>query len=142
MATMPKWAQELLLDACLAFGKEDVPDVMWRKAHRRVYQGWSRDIRVPAYTDTSGYAVPSQNRITITAGTNRLDQKRALLHELAHLLAGRGHSALFWDRAWELYRWAEMPVRVIARREGAYRKGALLAYARSRKSKEVKHDAY
>lgn len=143
MATMPQWAQELLINACLQMGKEDLPAVTWRRTGARVQrERYGVVVKYPPHQMTSGYAFVSENRIVITAGTDRGDQKRALLHELAHLLrpVGEHHSAAFWDTAWSLYRWAKLPIRATAKREGEYRKGATLAYARSRRSQKDEDD--
>jgi len=120
----PKWVQDLLIEACLAFGKEDLPEVVWRRSR--------------IHSNTSGYAKPLKNRILLTAGSDHTDAKRAVLHELAHLLVPDcRHSPAYWDKAWELYRWAKLPIRQMRLREGAYMKGATVAYVRSRKAKEA-----
>ncbi len=129
MTTPPKWAQDLILAVWLKEGREDLPVVTWRRNHKRA----SRD------SSGRGWSFERGNRLVITAGTNRLDQKVVLLHESAHVLlpAGEHHGAAFWDKAWELYKWAKLPIRYCKQREGNYRKGAVLAYARSRKPKGV-----
>jgi hypothetical protein len=77
-------------------------------------------------------------RITITAGHDRKDQKYVLIHELAHWLcpAGAAHNALYWDKAWELFRRYKVPIRYAKERSGAYRNGAIAAYQRSRAKKK------
>jgi hypothetical protein len=81
-------------------------------------------------------------RITINAGSQRTDAKLVLLHEIAHALAGqRGHqwhTELFWETAWELYRWAKLPIRYCQKREYSYRKKAAIAYRRSVKSPQAR----
>ncbi|MGD0038959.1 MAG: hypothetical protein ABSE84_00870 [Isosphaeraceae bacterium] len=37
------------------------------------------------------------NQVAIRAGRSLLDQRRVLLHELAHWLTDRGHTELFWS---------------------------------------------
>jgi len=92
---------------------------------------------LPPRRGSSGYAAPTANRVHVTAGTDRTDQKLVLLHELAHWLCdvGEHHGARFWDKAWQLYRRYRVPIRYARKREGNYRKGAALAYARSRPEK-------
>ena len=118
---MPKWAQDLVIQVCLKYDKEDLPEIVWHQAEK---------------LQSSGRAWYDKNKIVITAGHNRIDQKLVLLHELSHLLVRGHHSAHFWDVAWELYRWARLPILATKKREGEYRKGALLAYSRSRRGKE------
>ena len=119
----PKWAQELILQACLHEGKEDLPEIVWRRSLVK--------------SSSSGTAYPEENLMVIRAGENRGDQKLVVLHELAHLIAppGERHGALFWDIAWRLYRWAKLPIRATLATEGNYRKGAIAAYSRSRNGK-------
>lgn len=139
MAVAPKWAQDLLINALLHLESEghkiNVPTLNWRRGtHYR----------------SSGNA--NQDKITITAGTNRLDQKLVLLHEIVHTVAKpqgqyikidphtrvrhlsrrTWHTAEFWDIAWSLYRWAKLPIRYCQKREYSYKVGARVAYRRNR----------
>ena len=84
---------------------------------------------------SSGLAYWSGDKISINAGQDRIDQKVVLLHELAHWIVGpvERHNGRFWDVAWELFRWAKLPIGYTKRREGDYRKGALAAYHRTRR---------
>ncbi len=142
MATAPKWTQDLVVNALVYWQKahgEDVasPEINWRRSHSHKMTGWNngyfiaKSTRKP--TKSSGQADLNGRRITVTAGSNRLDQRLVTLHELGHVIAGphEWHSAHFWDIVWELYRWARIPVRYAKTREGNYRKGALVAYKRS-----------
>lgn len=150
MKAPPKWAQELTIKTVLylqSLGyKADLPELNWRHGVCR---------------DSSGHCKNS-NSITITAGKSRVDQKLVLLHEITHTVTEsdikyldieqakkRGwhfvqeptqpiiskrmcHTDKFWDTAWMLYRWAKLPVRYCLKREQGYRKGAAVAYRRSR----------
>lgn len=123
MAAAPQWAQNLLLRALLYWqeqhgGDVPLPELRWRR--RRGLLSSGREYL--------------QSRIIITAGTDRRDQKLVLLHETAHALAPmpEAHSATFWDIAWELYRWARLPLRYAREREALYRRGSVVAYIRSR----------
>ena len=120
----PKWAQDLILDAILYIQSAtsltpELPDIHWRHSH---------------HSDSSG--VCYRNRITICGGSNRTDCKLVILHELAHWARpwGEHHSDKFWDLCWQLYREFKLPIRYCKQREVEYRKGALAAYHRSRKS--------
>ena len=119
MTAPPKWAQDLLIDAALYVGSDVVPDLTWRRSRK--------------HRMTSGYANLATKGIVLTVGSNRIDQKRAVLHEAAHIFVNGNHTTAFWDMAWKLYRWAKLPLLKIRVREGNYMKGSLKAYARSRK---------
>ena len=117
---IPQWAQELTLKALIHCTVDDVPVIRWRRSQGQTSSGTCfRDKKL-------GFVV--------TAGRNRTDAKLVLLHELAHWLrpAGECHGDAFWDLAWNLYRWAKLPVRYCLSREKNYRKGAVLAYKRSK----------
>jgi len=113
----PKWAQDLTIQVALNERAESLPDLRWR--HRKKQH-------------SSGITYP--DHITITAGTDRKDQRLLLLHELVHwLLPGEHHSDRFWDKAFELYRRYGVPMLYARKREMQYRKAALPAYRRNRK---------
>ncbi len=67
------------------------------------------------------------------AGTDKVDQKIVLLHELAHWVNPQvaAHTAQFWDLAWVLFRQYRLPVQRTLVREGNYRRGALAAARRA-----------
>lgn len=120
--TAPKWAQNLLLNALIAENCEDVPQLTWY--HSRHF-----------YSSGSWHFPPAH--IHITAGENRTDAKLTLLHEIAHHLAlDQHHNDKFWDIAWRLYRYFKLPIRYCKEFEGDYRKGALVAYKRSKKEEK------
>ena len=128
MKEMPKWAADLMGEAIayrVTQGRTvQVPKVVWRRARRK---------------SSSGAAYPTKGVVHISVGSDRLDAKVTLLHELAHIWApppGWTHSPAFWDLAWELYRWAKLPIQYVKQREGSYRKGALVAYHKSMKKEE------
>ena len=151
MKAPPKWAQELMIKAILHLQSQgqdaELPLLTWRHS---------------SHECSSGHASHDRKSITITVGKSRLDQKLVLLHEIAHTVTEsdirylnieqakkRGwhftqeptqpiiskricHTGKFWDTAWELYRWAKLPIRYCLQRETEYRKGAAVAYRRSR----------
>ncbi len=119
----PARMEKLLLDACNYIELYHVPKLNWRRSKKC----WSSS-GMCAYNYLTG-----ETRITVTAGTGGHDHKLVLLHELAHAATQNGHSSEFWDMAWQLYRWAKLPIMETRRRERAYMKGAELAYMRSRK---------
>lgn len=118
---IPSWAQGLAIAAIIYLNdtgrKCELPDIKWMRKARR---------------GTSGTRY--RNYISIVAGHNRTDAKMVLLHELAHwaLPFKEHHTAAFWDLAWELYRWARLPIKYCREREANYMKGSVAAYARSR----------
>lgn len=124
---MPMWAQDLVIKVAIDEGRDDLPDVMWRRAGKLQYSQWRP-------FESTGVTHMYKNKITITAGTDRRDQKLVILHELAHWLMPKGenHGSLFWDKAWQLYRRYKVPIRYALLSEGNYRKGAIAAYRRSR----------
>ena len=133
MPAPPKWAQDLVLQVALDEGRDDVPDLTWHRARSRPGVLYGDTIADLSHTPQQSSGRASRNRIHVTAGTDRKDQKLVLLHELAHWLTpGEHHSARFWDKAWELYRRYKVPLRYARVREGSYRKGALVAARRRR----------
>ncbi len=151
----PKWAQELTLNTILYlqsthYAELELPRLTWRHANRKCSSGIS-------WHDRS-------KGINVNAGSDRVDTKMVLLHELfrvafkmsvkdgvfkskpsfncCHLEGERElahwarppkefHSDAFWNLAWELFRWAKLPIRYCKTREGNYRKGSIAAYHRS-----------
>ena len=110
----PAWARELVRGVCAAAGVVE-PVVRWRHAPRSASSGVTRQ---------------SAGSISVTAGTDPLDQRLTLLHELAHWLGPvarrrRGrvlhHDARFYAIAFGLYRSHGIPdAEVLAREGGRY----------------------
>lgn len=69
----PKTMQELILNAYLYLEtkgyKVDLPEITWRKS---------------SYHNLSSGHAHGKTHITVTAGSNRIDQKLVILHEIAH----------------------------------------------------------
>lgn len=112
MAT-PKWATDL---TALIEKDLNIPPikVTWRRYRDSFF--------------SSGKAIHAQRRIVVTAGRQRTDQHRTLLHEIAHILTpGCKHNSIFYTVAWELYdRYApRISRKTLLWREGTYRKTAL-----------------
>lgn len=114
----PRWATELVREVCAAAAISE-PMVRWRRAHR------------PA---SSGVTRRSLGSISVTAGTDELDQRLTLLHELAHWLGPaprrrRGrvlhHDARFYGVAFDLYRRHGIPDAEVLSREGGRYPSAL-----------------
>lgn len=111
---VPAWAGEIVRDVCAAAGVAQ-PSVRWRHAQR------------PA---SSGVTRRSTGSISVTAGSDELDQRLTLLHELAHWLGPlprrrRGrvahHDARFYATAFELYERHGIPdAEALAREGGRY----------------------
>ena len=138
----PKWAQDLMIDACLFLGIDDVPELIWRHTKR-----WG-----------SSGACQGKKRVFINGGKDRTDAKLILLHEISHAVSPteakdcvsktmffattgkpfeykryQCHTDQFWDTCWKLYRWAKLPIRYCQQREANYRQGSIAAYHRSLK---------
>ena len=111
---LPEWAAALVSEVCAAAGRPE-PTVRWRKAAR---------------PNSSGITRPALGQITVTAGTDPLDQRLTLLHELAHWLAPRAprrrrrtahHGLTFYGVAFGLYQTHGIPAaEAIAREGGRY----------------------
>lgn len=93
----PSWARELVREVCEGAGVAQ-PLLRWRRAARNA---------------STGLARISAGTVAVTAGTDELDQRLTLLHELAHWLGPRPrrrrrrvahHDAGFFRMAFELYR--------------------------------------
>ena len=110
----PPWAIELVRQVCAAAGTSE-PAVRWRSARRAASSGVTRR---------------SLGSISVTAGTDELDQHLTLLHELAHWLGpvprrSRGrvlhHDTRFYGVAFDLYRRHGIPdAEMLAREGGRY----------------------
>ena len=110
----PPWAIELVRQVCAAAGTSE-PAVRWRSVRRAASSGVTRR---------------SLGSISVAAGTDELDQRLTLLHELAHWLGPvprrrRGrvlhHDARFYAVAFDLYRRHRIPdAEVLARDGGRY----------------------
>ena len=107
----PGWAAQLVTEVC-ATAAVPQPVVRWRRATRSASSGVTRR--------TAG-------TISVTAGSDDLDQRLTLLHELAHWLGPprrrrRGrmahHDAAFYATAFELYRAHGIPDSEVLAREG------------------------
>jgi hypothetical protein len=126
--TAPFWAWDLIAEVERGERKPGlVSEVSWRTRRGTVYDRMIADARsgkIKAGTETlerfvaqsrerqdssnrwsSGTADSWNGRITMTAGTDVLDQKVCLLHEIAHLLTPGGNHGLAWRRtAARIYR--------------------------------------
>ena len=130
MAKIPKWANELTGEVCKEY-QHPFPEITWRRLHGKHYpqENWNGEtlnIHKPKPMWSSGHAYPTKNRIVVSAGKSRKDQKIVLLHELVHLLVPNKehHGERFWQMAWELYRKYKVPINYAKKREYSYRKMA------------------
>lgn len=92
MTATPAWATKLVDTVCRSYGYSlKRPTLVWRQSKTKSY--------------TSGFTYDRGNRVVVTAGTDPVQHKVVLLHEMAHWLAGPGvrHSPAFWDIAYDLY---------------------------------------
>lgn len=114
----PAWAADIVREACAAAGVTP-PLLRWRHAARAASSGVTRR---------------STGSVSVTAGTDEMDQRLTLLHELAHWLGPaprrrRGrvlhHDARFYAIAFELYRRHGIPDAVVLDLEGGRYPSAL-----------------
>lgn len=114
----PSWAIEMVHGICAAEGVAE-PLMRWRHARRSASSGVTRR---------------SSGSISVTAGTDEVDQRLTLLHELAHWLGPvprrrRGrvlhHDARFYAIAFDLYRRHGVPDGEVLALEGGRYPSAL-----------------
>jgi hypothetical protein len=114
----PDWAMRLVAEVCADAGVSR-PLVRWRRAARSASSGVTRR---------------AAGSISVSAGTDALDQRLTLLHELAHWLGPqprrrRGHTAHhdagFYATAFRLYRAHDIPAAEALSREGGRYPSAL-----------------
>jgi hypothetical protein len=114
----PAWAADLVREVCAAAGVAP-PLLRWRRARRSA---------------SSGVARRSAGSVSVTAGSDELDQRLTLLHELAHWLGPmprrrRGrmlhHDARFYAIAFGLYRRHGIPDAAVLALEGGRYPSAL-----------------
>jgi hypothetical protein len=118
-AGTPSWAARLVAQVC---AEAEVPEPILR---------WRRAARSPS----SGVTRKAAGVVVVTAGTDLLDQRLTLLHELAHWLGPavrprrRGrvahHDARFYARAFRLYQEHGIEPSEAVAREAARHPGAL-----------------
>lgn len=114
----PPWAAEMVREVCAAAGVT-APVMRWRNARR---------------PGSSGVTRRSAGSVSVTAGTDPVDQRLTLLHELAHWLGPvsrrrRGrvqhHDARFYEMAFDLYRRYHIPDGEVLVHEGGRYPSAL-----------------
>lgn len=114
----PAWAARLVEEVCAVAGVPQ-PRLLWRRAARIA---------------STGLARVTLGTISVTAGTDELDQRLTLLHELAHWLGPRfrrrrgrvvHHDAAFFATAFELYRRHGIPDADALEREAGRHPSAL-----------------
>jgi hypothetical protein len=97
MVEAPDWARTLVADVCASASRPE-PQLVWRRRQ---------------HPTSSGVMRRGDESISLVAGSDPLDQRLTLLHELAHWLAPiprrrrrrtSHHDATFYALAFELYR--------------------------------------
>jgi hypothetical protein len=118
----PSWAHDLVEAVCADAGVQP-PRLLWRT--RRAVA-------------STGVARRSEGTVSVRAGSDPLDQRLTLLHELAHLIAPPGrrrgravhHGRAFYEVAFELYSRHGIPAADALRLEsGRYRSALVHAAA-------------
>jgi len=151
MKAPPKWAQELTIKAILhlqSLGyKADLPELNWRHGVYRDSSGHCKNGN--SITVTAGRSRVDQKLVLLHEITHTVTEceKKYITSDQAKkrgwIISKESeglpfwtrtlhHTSEFWDTAWLLYRWAKLPVRYCLKREQGYRKGAVVAYRRSR----------
>jgi hypothetical protein len=114
----PDWATEIVHGVCAAAGVAE-PMMRWRHARR---------------STSSGVTRRSAGSVSVTAGTDPVDQRLTLLHELAHWLGPtpprrrgriRHHDERFYAIAFDLYQRHGIPADEVLAREGGRYPSAL-----------------
>ena len=109
---LPAWAGELIDTVCADAGVDPPSVVRWRRR---------------SGPHSSGVTRPSLSVISVSAGSDELDARLTLLHELAHWIAPRPrrvrggmahHDRAFYSRAFPLYRAHGIPDAEALVREG------------------------
>ncbi|MBI2020089.1 hypothetical protein HYS94_01585 [Candidatus Daviesbacteria bacterium] len=141
MANPPQWALDFTEKATLYYneltGKDyRTPTIQWKKSKNEV---------------TTGSAFTDKNLVIVRYGTYlhkfskhkislRVNHKLTLAHEIAHCFSPtHHHDSIFWRIAWDLYKWAKIPMWYAKWNEGWYKKKSLVvlkqmkAEAKSRK---------
>lgn len=87
---IPEWAEDLVTKICADNDRRE-PDVIWKTRRGSMSSG--------SYYD-------AKKEIILRAGTELMDQKGCLIHELCHHLcpAGWHHNKRFYVRCFDLYR--------------------------------------
>lgn len=136
---IPEWVIKLTKRVCKEY-KISEPEITWRRSRRRKrgvmeIDGEKIQTFKPKKTYSSGMTHVEENRISITAGKSRKDQKLVLLHELAHLIAPKKehHGEKFWEIAWVLYRRYKVPINYAKKREYLYRKLSRKVFLKGRR---------
>jgi len=123
MAEAPEWARTLVETVCAGASRSE-PQLSWRRRQRPTSSGVTRR---------------SDESISLVAGSDPLDQRLTLLHELAHWLGPlprrrrrrvAHHDAAFYALAFDLYRRHGIPEPAALAGESA-RYPSALRHARS-----------
>jgi predicted metal-dependent hydrolase len=115
MTQIPDWAVEITMDVMSKYSHKNPPKIVWKRRTHRT---------------SSGTQYSYSKKIVIRAGTDELDQKLVLLHELAHHICPKKamHNMRFWRTAWILYIEYGIPEDYAFEREKNYKKKSVLAY--------------
>ena len=151
MSKIPQWAQDLTIDTILYLQsqgfKVELPELVWRHGYKFHSSGHcSGKIKVII---TAGKNRLDQKLVllhelahTVTESEPKYwDIERAKKHgwifpdgepDKPIIIQQRCHTDKFWDTAWDLYRYYKLPIGYCKQREGNYKKGALIAYHKSK----------
>lgn len=113
----PEWAINFIEEVKDYLGIHHSVKVTWRK-------------RNSAYSSGTFWCNGKGGKMAIRAGSDIIDLKMVICHELTHCKVQGCHTHRFWDWCWKTYRWAGLPLDYCKSREGAYRKNSLAGYKR------------
>ena len=152
MAT-PKWAQDLTIAAILYLQskgiKAELPELTWR--HGTANQSSGRAIGKSRIVVTAGKNRADAKLVLLHEIAHTVTESKPQYWNIERAkkngwIFPNGepekpvvsrmvcHTPEFWETAWDLYRWAKLPIRYCKQREGNYKRGALVAYHKGLKS--------
>lgn len=116
MKQAPEWVTKLIEHVVKEHSHRALPKLIWRKRSGFHSSG----------TTYTGF----NKKIIVRYGSDELDQRLVLLHELAHWISPKnsGHTVRFWKTAWMLYDIYGIPEKYAVDREKHYKKRAIITY--------------
>ena len=136
----PDWAVSLVEQVCKDYNRAKPADLVWHnskhvKSGGVTYYAKTMSGKQMLKRTKTGRLVVFRGKIRLSAGTDEIDQKLVLLHELAHWIVVRGkatgHTVRFWKQAFELYERYGIDLEYAHSREKYYRKTATSVYEKA-----------
>lgn len=116
----PKWASRWVADTWSYYYPSrttDAPSLAWRTSQK--------------HRMSSGSCDYLRNRITVTAGSDLIDQQITLIHEIAHAIdppvdGRKAHDMIFYLLFWTLIKRYKLPRYEVMKQELTYRKTSIV----------------